>query len=186
MKEHAHFGLWIRPNLANVDNKISLSIQGKFDRRIFILTRSIDFMYLTSAPDLYLWLSRKKSYGAPVLSSPCNTNEPISLCMHRILSLSICYFVTVLRNVLVLSIRPPHPLDSSLLLLCLRAPGQQCYQQRQYWHNIAPPGSLTKYVKLQHYLYNKVIIKHIFCFLSWYWSGHVSSCEDLHTFSSQN
>ena len=49
----------------------------------------------------------KKVMG-PQLSSPCYTNEPISVCMHKILSLSIWYFVTVLRNVLVLSLSGRH------------------------------------------------------------------------------
>ena len=65
MKEHAHFGLWIRPNLANVDNKISLSIQGKFDRRIFILTRSIDYLCIWHLLRIYIYGYHAKKVMGP-------------------------------------------------------------------------------------------------------------------------
>ena len=102
--------------------------------------------------------------------------------MHSIiLSLSICYFVTVLRN--VLSIRPPHPLDS-LLLLCVweQRAGSTLLSARPILTQAASPGSVTKYVKLQQQGDR------------WYSNTFSVSCpdidcvtfQDLHTFSVQN
>ena len=94
-------------------------------------------MYLTSAPDLYLELSRKKNMGPQFYQV-----RAIQMSLFRFACIQFYRYPFVISSLFCemfsLSGRPPHPLDSSLLLLCLRAPGQQCYQQRQYWHNIAP------------------------------------------------